>query len=157
VQGQCTAYPVRGMGRWLSTRTLANECPQLANWPSKVTGVASMVHNQLPKAVLGPTESRPDHTHPRTLLIERRPAFDVPGVGLGQPANALRVYDPSYTGTAHGLFLATGFFSRAREDCTKGARERTNHVLRKPDNLISYRQVTEIAGPRHGRVSSGAD
>ena len=28
-----------------------------------------------------------------TVLIERRPAFDVPGVGLGQPANALRVYD----------------------------------------------------------------
>jgi 2-polyprenyl-6-methoxyphenol hydroxylase-like FAD-dependent oxidoreductase len=27
------------------------------------------------------------------LLIERRPTFDVPGVGLGQPANALRVYD----------------------------------------------------------------
>ena len=27
------------------------------------------------------------------LLIERRPRFDVPGVGLGQPANALRVYD----------------------------------------------------------------
>lgn len=26
-------------------------------------------------------------------LIERRPAFDVTGVGLGQPANALRVYD----------------------------------------------------------------
>ena len=26
-------------------------------------------------------------------LIERRPKFDVPGVGLGQPANALRVYD----------------------------------------------------------------
>jgi 2-polyprenyl-6-methoxyphenol hydroxylase-like FAD-dependent oxidoreductase len=26
-------------------------------------------------------------------LIEKRPAFDVPGVGLGQPANALRVYD----------------------------------------------------------------
>jgi len=26
------------------------------------------------------------------LLIERRPSFDVPGVGLGQPANALRVY-----------------------------------------------------------------
>jgi 2-polyprenyl-6-methoxyphenol hydroxylase-like FAD-dependent oxidoreductase len=26
-------------------------------------------------------------------LIERRTAFDVPGVGLGQPANALRVYD----------------------------------------------------------------
>ena len=26
------------------------------------------------------------------LLIERRPAFDVPGVGLGQPANALRIY-----------------------------------------------------------------
>jgi 2-polyprenyl-6-methoxyphenol hydroxylase-like FAD-dependent oxidoreductase len=25
-------------------------------------------------------------------LIERRPDFDVPGVGLGQPANALRVY-----------------------------------------------------------------
>ncbi|MGE0037369.1 MAG: FAD-dependent monooxygenase [Xanthobacteraceae bacterium] len=27
------------------------------------------------------------------VLIERRPAFDVPGVGLGQPANALRVYE----------------------------------------------------------------
>src|ERR1700722_7450046 len=27
------------------------------------------------------------------ILIERRPTFDVPGVGLGQPANALRVYD----------------------------------------------------------------
>ncbi len=28
-----------------------------------------------------------------TLLIEKRDSFDVPGVGLGQPANALRVYD----------------------------------------------------------------
>jgi 2-polyprenyl-6-methoxyphenol hydroxylase-like FAD-dependent oxidoreductase len=40
------------------------------------------------------------------LLIERRPAFDVQGVGLGQPANALRVYD------ALGLLpdiLASGF------------------------------------------------
>jgi 2-polyprenyl-6-methoxyphenol hydroxylase-like FAD-dependent oxidoreductase len=27
------------------------------------------------------------------VLIERRPAFDIPGVGLGQPANALRGYD----------------------------------------------------------------
>ncbi len=27
------------------------------------------------------------------LLIERRPTFDVPGIGLGQPANALRVYE----------------------------------------------------------------
>jgi 2-polyprenyl-6-methoxyphenol hydroxylase-like FAD-dependent oxidoreductase len=27
------------------------------------------------------------------VLIERRPTFDVPGVGLGQPANALRIYD----------------------------------------------------------------
>jgi 2-polyprenyl-6-methoxyphenol hydroxylase-like FAD-dependent oxidoreductase len=27
------------------------------------------------------------------VLIERRPRFDVPGVGLGQPANALRIYD----------------------------------------------------------------
>jgi 2-polyprenyl-6-methoxyphenol hydroxylase-like FAD-dependent oxidoreductase len=27
------------------------------------------------------------------LLIEKAPTFDVPGVGLGQPANALRVYD----------------------------------------------------------------
>ena len=27
------------------------------------------------------------------ILIERRPTFDVPGVGLGQPANALRIYD----------------------------------------------------------------
>jgi 2-polyprenyl-6-methoxyphenol hydroxylase-like FAD-dependent oxidoreductase len=40
------------------------------------------------------------------VLIERRPTFDVPGVGLGQPANALRVY--------HALgvlpeILATGF------------------------------------------------
>ena len=40
------------------------------------------------------------------VLIEPRPAFDVPGVGLGQPANALRVYD------ALGLLpeiLASGF------------------------------------------------
>jgi 2-polyprenyl-6-methoxyphenol hydroxylase-like FAD-dependent oxidoreductase len=40
------------------------------------------------------------------VLIERRPAFDVAGVGLGQPANALRVYD------ALGVLpeiLATGF------------------------------------------------
>ena len=40
------------------------------------------------------------------VLIERRPAFDIPGVGLGQPANALRVYD------ALGVLeevLATGF------------------------------------------------
>lgn len=40
------------------------------------------------------------------VLVERRPAFDVPGVGLGQPANALRVYD------ALGLLpdiLASGF------------------------------------------------
>jgi 2-polyprenyl-6-methoxyphenol hydroxylase-like FAD-dependent oxidoreductase len=40
------------------------------------------------------------------LLIERRPTFEVPGVGLGQPANALRVYD------ALGLLpdiLASGF------------------------------------------------
>jgi 2-polyprenyl-6-methoxyphenol hydroxylase-like FAD-dependent oxidoreductase len=27
------------------------------------------------------------------VLVERRPGFDVPGVGLGQPANALRIYD----------------------------------------------------------------
>jgi 2-polyprenyl-6-methoxyphenol hydroxylase-like FAD-dependent oxidoreductase len=27
------------------------------------------------------------------LLIERRPSFEVPGVGLGQPANALRIYE----------------------------------------------------------------
>src|SRR5580692_710715 len=27
------------------------------------------------------------------VLIERRQSFDVPGVGLGQPANALRIYD----------------------------------------------------------------
>ena len=27
------------------------------------------------------------------VLLERRPSFDIPGVGLGQPANALRVYD----------------------------------------------------------------
>jgi 2-polyprenyl-6-methoxyphenol hydroxylase-like FAD-dependent oxidoreductase len=40
------------------------------------------------------------------VLIERRPAFDVPGVGLGQPANALRVYDA--LGVLPEL-LATGF------------------------------------------------
>ncbi len=27
------------------------------------------------------------------VLIEKRPTFDIPGVGLGQPANALRVYE----------------------------------------------------------------
>jgi len=27
------------------------------------------------------------------MVIERRPDFEIPGVGLGQPANALRVYD----------------------------------------------------------------
>jgi 2-polyprenyl-6-methoxyphenol hydroxylase-like FAD-dependent oxidoreductase len=40
------------------------------------------------------------------VLIERRATFDLPGVGLGQPANALRVYD------ALGVLpeiLATGF------------------------------------------------
>jgi 2-polyprenyl-6-methoxyphenol hydroxylase-like FAD-dependent oxidoreductase len=40
------------------------------------------------------------------LLIERRPTFEVPGVGLGQPANALRIYK------ALGLLpeiLASGF------------------------------------------------
>ncbi len=40
------------------------------------------------------------------VLIERRPTFDVPGIGLGQPANALRIYD------ALGVLpeiLATGF------------------------------------------------
>ena len=40
------------------------------------------------------------------VLIERRPTFDVLGVGLGQPANALRVYE------ALGVLpeiLATGF------------------------------------------------
>ena len=41
-----------------------------------------------------------------TVLIERRPAFDIPGVGLGQPANALRVYDK--LGVLDEI-LATGF------------------------------------------------
>jgi 2-polyprenyl-6-methoxyphenol hydroxylase-like FAD-dependent oxidoreductase len=40
------------------------------------------------------------------VLIERRPAFDIPGVGLGQPANALRVYDT--LGVREGI-LDTGF------------------------------------------------
>jgi 2-polyprenyl-6-methoxyphenol hydroxylase-like FAD-dependent oxidoreductase len=40
------------------------------------------------------------------VLIERRPAFDIPGVGLGQPANALRVYDT--LGVLEEI-LATGF------------------------------------------------
>jgi 2-polyprenyl-6-methoxyphenol hydroxylase-like FAD-dependent oxidoreductase len=40
------------------------------------------------------------------VLIERRPAFDIPGVGLGQPANALRVYDSL---GALDEILATGF------------------------------------------------
>jgi 2-polyprenyl-6-methoxyphenol hydroxylase-like FAD-dependent oxidoreductase len=40
------------------------------------------------------------------VLIERRPAFDVAGVGLGQPANALRVYDA--LGVLQEI-LSTGF------------------------------------------------
>jgi 2-polyprenyl-6-methoxyphenol hydroxylase-like FAD-dependent oxidoreductase len=40
------------------------------------------------------------------VLVERRPAFDIPGVGLGQPANALRVYD---TLGILDEILATGF------------------------------------------------
>ena len=40
------------------------------------------------------------------VLIERRPTFDIPGVGLGQPANALRVYDS--LGVLDDI-LATGF------------------------------------------------
>jgi 2-polyprenyl-6-methoxyphenol hydroxylase-like FAD-dependent oxidoreductase len=40
------------------------------------------------------------------VLIERRPAFDIPGIGLGQPANALRVYD---TLGVLDEILATGF------------------------------------------------
>jgi len=40
------------------------------------------------------------------VLIERRPTFDIPGVGLGQPANALRVYD---TLGVLDQILATGF------------------------------------------------
>ena len=40
------------------------------------------------------------------VLIERRPAFDVPGVGLGQPANALRIYDA--LGALEEM-LSTGF------------------------------------------------
>jgi 2-polyprenyl-6-methoxyphenol hydroxylase-like FAD-dependent oxidoreductase len=40
------------------------------------------------------------------VLIERRTAFDVPGVGLGQPANALRIYDA--LGVLEPI-LATGF------------------------------------------------
>jgi 2-polyprenyl-6-methoxyphenol hydroxylase-like FAD-dependent oxidoreductase len=40
------------------------------------------------------------------LLIERRPAFDIAGVGLGQPANALRIYD---TLGVLDEMLATGF------------------------------------------------
>ena len=42
----------------------------------------------------------------KVVLIERRPAFDIPGVGLGQPANALRVYD---TLGVLDEILATGF------------------------------------------------
>ncbi|MBM3529464.1 MAG: FAD-binding protein [Alphaproteobacteria bacterium] len=41
-----------------------------------------------------------------TVLIERRPAFDIPGIGLGQPANALRIYDK--LGVLDEI-LATGF------------------------------------------------
>ena len=40
------------------------------------------------------------------VLIERREAFDIPGVGLGQPANALRIYD---TLGVLDEILATGF------------------------------------------------
>jgi 2-polyprenyl-6-methoxyphenol hydroxylase-like FAD-dependent oxidoreductase len=44
------------------------------------------------------------------VLIERRPSFDIPGVGLGQPANALRVYD---TLGVLDEILATGFSYRS--------------------------------------------
>jgi 2-polyprenyl-6-methoxyphenol hydroxylase-like FAD-dependent oxidoreductase len=44
------------------------------------------------------------------VLIERRPSFDIPGVGLGQPANALRVYD---TLGVLDQILATGFSYRS--------------------------------------------
>jgi 2-polyprenyl-6-methoxyphenol hydroxylase-like FAD-dependent oxidoreductase len=40
------------------------------------------------------------------VLIERRTAFDLPGIGLGQPANALRIYDA--LGVLEPI-LATGF------------------------------------------------
>jgi 2-polyprenyl-6-methoxyphenol hydroxylase-like FAD-dependent oxidoreductase len=40
------------------------------------------------------------------VLIERRPSFEIPGVGLGQPANALRVYD---TIGVLDEILSTGF------------------------------------------------
>ncbi|TMJ34987.1 MAG: FAD-binding protein [Alphaproteobacteria bacterium] len=40
------------------------------------------------------------------VLIERRPSFDLPGIGLGQPANALRVYDAL---GALAEILAAGF------------------------------------------------
>ena len=40
------------------------------------------------------------------MLIERRPATNVPGVGLGQPANALRIYEA--LGVLEPI-LATGF------------------------------------------------
>ncbi|HEY1361574.1 MAG TPA: FAD-dependent monooxygenase [Xanthobacteraceae bacterium] len=40
------------------------------------------------------------------VLVERRPAFDIAGIGLGQPANALRVYDS--LGVLDEM-LATGF------------------------------------------------
>src|SRR5262245_47378912 len=40
------------------------------------------------------------------VLIGRRPPFDVPGIGLGQPANALRIYDA--LGVLEPI-LATGF------------------------------------------------
>src|SRR6516162_5708725 len=39
------------------------------------------------------------------VLIERRPAFDVPGVGLGQPANALRIFDSNRELIARHKFL----------------------------------------------------
>lgn len=44
------------------------------------------------------------------VLTERRAAFDIPGVGLGQPANALRVYD---TLGVLDEILATGFSYRS--------------------------------------------
>jgi 2-polyprenyl-6-methoxyphenol hydroxylase-like FAD-dependent oxidoreductase len=69
------------------------------------------------------------------VLIERRPAFAVPGVGLGQPANALRVYDT--LGVLEEI-LETGFiydrmhiFDPGRQliadwSCTKSCWQRPN-------------------------------
>jgi 2-polyprenyl-6-methoxyphenol hydroxylase-like FAD-dependent oxidoreductase len=67
------------------------------------------------------------------LLIERRPGFEVPGVGLGQPANALRVYD------ALGVLpevLAAGFSYGHMRICDAARRPVVEHKFLLGDDKV---------------------